>query len=243
MGLLHEQVTNAGTADLANTLDVLGQLLGNLAMQSRHGLGVRGSCAAAPLDRSRRQVRQRGRAQCQSTEPRPTSPAGFRYGAGRPLAATPALTRIAFATACAQFQPHDIRTIRDVQHRRRRNLVIPAFRPGVSLTDPGAVMSLWTRPETDVDRTLAIRVDVPPQMVRIDYRRPRCDRAGEQAGHVIWIDTAFHGGCHLCIVIKSALRAPEAMHKCQRPENLSIRKGLTEPRASGRPVGAGRGTP
>lgn len=224
MGLLHEQVTNAGTADLANTLDVLSQLLGNLTVKSRHGLGVRGSCAAAPLDRSRRQIRQRGRAQRQSAKPRSPRPTGFRYGASRPLPATPALARIAFATACAQFQPHDVRTIGDVQHHRRRNLMIPAVRPGVRLTDPGAVMSLWTRPEADVDRTLAIRVDVPPQMMRINYRRPRCDRAGEQAGHVIWIDAAFHG-CHLCIVIKSALRAPEAMHKCQRPRPSSRPQG------------------
>ena len=193
MGFLNEQVSNAGTADLANTLDVLGQLLGNLTVKSRHGLGIRGSCTAAPIDRSRRQIRKRGRAQRERTEPRPTRPAGFRYGAGRPLSPTPALARIALATACAQFQPHDIRTIRDAQHRRRRNFMIPAFLPRVGLPDPRAVVSLWTRPKTDVDRTLAIREDVPPQMVRVNNRRPGSYRAGEQAGHVIWKDTAFHG--------------------------------------------------
>lgn len=54
MGLLHEQVTNASTAHLSNTLDVLGELFRDLAVKTGHGVGIRRSLASGPLLRSPR---------------------------------------------------------------------------------------------------------------------------------------------------------------------------------------------
>lgn len=121
--------------------------------------------------------------------------------------------------------------------------MIAPLGPGVGTPHPRALVPLWPRPETDIDRTLAIVEHVPPNVVSVDDCCPRRDRAGEQASHVVGIDTAFHGGCHLCIVIKLALRAPA---NAQMPEGPAAVKGmnpLTATDPSGRPVVAGRGTP
>lgn len=49
MRLLDEEISKVCSTDLADTFDVLGQFLGNLAMQAGRRLGIRGSFAARPL--------------------------------------------------------------------------------------------------------------------------------------------------------------------------------------------------
>lgn len=101
--LLNEEITKTSTADLANTLDVLSQLLRDLAMKTGHGVGIRRSLASGPLLRSPRHFAERRRAQGQRAEPRTTRPTGLGYRASGPLTPAPPLTRIALTTASAQL--------------------------------------------------------------------------------------------------------------------------------------------
>lgn len=84
MRLLDEEISKVCSTDLANTFDVLGQFLGNLAMQAGSRLGIRGSLAARPRQRSIGHSRQGAGVQRKRAEPRPPRLRCFLYCAGRP---------------------------------------------------------------------------------------------------------------------------------------------------------------